>query len=219
MIYKKKDKYKEIKMEIDKLDYVIQHLKEMLLSRGDNIDEFEEHEVEVKREDFYNDNTLIDFHTSDTAIIFALTKQLRSNIIDTLKKNKNNMDSFVKEFNGKTNIIIIFNNDVLTTPSITQLSIIDKILQKKNGMLQYFHFNELLFNPTKHELVPPHRKLTQEEGKEIMEKYNIKSKTQIPWILHTDVIAKWIGLKQGDLVEIIRYNENSGKSYYYRCCV
>jgi len=52
-----------------------------------------------------------------------------------------------------------------------------------------------------------------------MEKYMIKSKLQMPLILHTDVIAKWIGLKQGDLVEITRYNQNSGKCYYYRCCV
>ena len=52
-----------------------------------------------------------------------------------------------------------------------------------------------------------------------MNKYLIKSKLQMPIILKTDVIAKWHGLKQGDIVEIIRYNENSGKSYYYRCCI
>jgi DNA-directed RNA polymerase subunit H (RpoH/RPB5) len=140
-------------------------------------------------------------------------------IIDSLKKNKQNMDNYVLEFNGKYNIILVFNNDLLTSPSITQLTLIDKILQKKNGMLQYFHLNDLLFNPLKHELVPPHRKLSIEEGKDIMTKYNIKSKLQMPLILSGDKIAKWIGLKQGDIVEIIRYNENSGKSYYYRCCV
>ena len=44
-------------MEIDKIDYVIENLKDMLKNdRGDNIDEFEEHEVEVEREDFFNDN-------------------------------------------------------------------------------------------------------------------------------------------------------------------
>ena len=206
-------------MDTDKIDNVIQNLKDMLLMRGDNIDEFEEHEVEVERDDFYNDNRVIDFHTSNTAIIFALSKTLRTNIIDALKKSKQNMDGFVKEFNGRYNIILVFNNDILTSPSITQLSIIDKILQKKNGMLQYFHMNELLFNPTKHELVPQHRKLGQDELKVIMDKYLIKNKLQMPLILHTDVIAKWIGLKQNDVVEITRYNENSGKYYYYRCCI
>ena len=206
-------------MDLDKVDVIIENLKDMLISRGDNIDEFEEHEVEVEREDFFNDNRPVDFHTNNTAIIFALTKNLRSIIIDALKKNKNNIDGFVKEFNGKYNIILILNNDLLTSPSITQLNNIDKIFQKKGGMLQYFHIQDLLFNPTKHQYVPPHRKLSVDEGKEVMDNYNLKSKLQMPIIFHTDRIAKWIGMKQGEIVEITRYNENSGKSYYYRCCI
>lgn len=206
-------------MEIDKIDYVIQNLKDLLIARGDNIDEFEEHEAELDREIFLNENYPVNFHTSNTAIIFALTKNLRTVIIDEFKKNSSNIDSYIKKYNGKYNIILVFNNDILTTPSITSLNIIDKILQKRDGMLQYFHINELLFNPTKHQMVPPHRKLSSDEAKIVMDKYMIKSKGQMPLILHTDVIAKWIGLKQGDIVEIIRYNENSGKYYYYRCCV
>ena len=146
-------------MEIDKIDYIIENLKEMLLARGDNIDEFDEHEAELDRDTFFNENYPVNFHTSDTAIIFALTKNLRSSIIDDLKKSISNIDGFVRKYNGKYNIILVFNNDMLATPSVSSLSSIDKILQKKNGMLQFFHMNELLFNPTKHELVPPHRKL------------------------------------------------------------
>jgi len=52
-----------------------------------------------------------------------------------------------------------------------------------------------------------------------MEKYLIKGKVQMPFILQNDVIAKWMGLRQGDIVKIDRYNENSGISYYYRVCV
>ena len=201
------------------IDIVIENLKDMLINRGDNIDEFEEHEAEIEREDFFNDNNAINFHTSHTAIIFALTKNLRSSILEDLKKNMTNIEGFVKKYNGKYNIILILNNDILTTPSITALSIIDKILQKKGGILQYFHMNELLFNPTKHILVPPHRKLNADEIKVIMEKYMIDGKLHLPLILHNDRIAQWIGLKRGDIIEITRYNENSGKSYYYRCCV
>jgi len=201
------------------IDNIIQNIKDMLTDRGDNIDEFDEHEAEIDREEFYNDVNILEFHTDNTTIIFALTKNLRVNIIEQLKKSKSNIDTFVNSYNGKYNIILIFNNDILTTPTITQLNLIDKILQKKKGMLQFFQINELLFNPTKHQLVPPHRKLKPEEAIEIMTKYLIKSKLQMPLILKTDVIAKWLGLKQGEIVEIIRYNENSGKSYYYRCCI
>jgi hypothetical protein len=205
-------------MEIDK---AIENLKSMLFElRGENIDEFDEHEADIDRQEFYNENNVIEFNTDYTTIVFALTKKMRQEVIEQLKKNKANIDSLVNEsYNGKYNIILIFGNEILTTPTITQLNSIDKVLQKKKGMLQFFQLNELQFNPTKHQLVPPHRKLSPDETTEIMTKYLIKSKLQMPIILKTDVIAKWHGLKQGDIVEIIRYNENSGKSYYYRCCI
>ena len=220
--------YKQIEINIKKMeiDRAIENLKDMLSElRNEDIDEFNEHEIDIDRQEFYNETRPIYFHTDKTAIIFALTKKLRQDIIEELKKNKIDIDVLVKDktqdnkYFGKYNIILIFGNDILTTPTITQLNLIDKVLQKKKGMLQYFQLNDLQFNPTKHQLVPPHRKLNQEEATAIMNRYLIKSKLQMPLILKTDVIAKWHGLKQGDIVEIIRYNENSGKSYYYRCCI
>ena len=52
-----------------------------------------------------------------------------------------------------------------------------------------------------------------------MTHYNIKSKTSLPIMLKTDPIAKWLGIKTGDIVKIDRYNPNSGLTYYYRACV
>lgn len=201
------------------IDTIVQSLKEMLIARGDNIDEFDEHESAIDRDEFYNDKNILEFHTDNTTIIFALSKKLRKTIIDELKDYEDNLDEFVEKYNGKYNIILILNNDTLSTPLITQLNKYDKILQKKKGLLQYFQINNLLFNPTKHSLVPLHKKLTNDEAIALMEKYMIKSKLQMPLIIHTDVIAKWLGLKQGDIVQITRYNENSGEMNYYRCCV
>ena len=210
-------------MEIDR---AIENLKAMLSElRNEDIDDINEQEANIDRQEFYNETSPIYFNTDKTTIIFALTKKLRQDIIEELKKNKTNIDTIIHDpktdnkYNGKYNIILIFGNDILTTPTVTQLNLIDKVLQKKKGMLQFFQLNELQFNPTKHQLVPPHRKLNQEDVVAIMNKYLIKSKLQMPIIPKTDVIAKWHGLKQGDIVEIIRYNENSGKSYYYRCCI
>ena len=132
---------------------------------------------------------------------------------------KNDIFNFVAKYNEKLNIIIIFNNDTISAPIVQQLHTYDKMLQKKGGTLQYFHVKNLLFNPTKHQLVPKHTKLNNEQMTQVMEKYLIKGKIQIPFILHNDVIAKWMGLKQGDVVQIERYNENSGLSYYYRVCI
>ena len=200
------------------IEIIINNLKEMLLDRMDNIDEFEEHEIDVDKDEFYNDKNVIEFHTSNTTIIFALTKKLRKNILEELKDSSDDITKFIEKYNNKSNIILVFSNDTNSTPIVQQLNKYDKILQKKGGSLQYFHVKNLLFNPTKHNLVPKHVKMTQEEISEMMEKYMIK-KPQMPFILHTDVIAKWLGLKHGDVVKIERLNENSGISYYYRVCI
>ena len=210
-------------MEIDR---AIENLKAMLSElRKEDIADIDEQEPNIDRQEFYNETTPIYFNTDVTTVIFALTKKLRQDIIEELKKNKTNIDTIITDsktdnkYNGKYNIILIFGNDILTTPTVTQLNLIDKVLQKKKGMLQFFQLNELQFNPTEHQLVPPHRKLNPQESTDIMTKYLIKSKLQMPIIPKTDVIAKWLGLKQGEIVEITRHNENSGKSYYYRCCI
>jgi len=202
------------------VDIIISNVKEMLIDRQDNIDEFEEHEVDISRDEFYNDKNIIEFHTSNHTIIFALTKKLRRSVLDELKEfAKTDIMGFTKKYNNKKDVILIFNNDTISAPILQQLTSYDKVLQKNGGHLQYFHLKNLLYNPTKHHLVPKHTKMSNDEVSQLMEKYLIKGKAQMPFILQTDVIAKWMGLKQGDVVKIDRYNENSGISYYYRVCV
>tara|TARA_B000000437_G_scaffold166626_1_gene123146 strand:+ start:519 stop:1145 length:627 start_codon:yes stop_codon:yes gene_type:complete len=206
-------------MDID-IDIIIKHLKEMLVDRGDNIDEFEEHESEIDRDEFFNDSKILEFHTSNSTIIFAMTKKLRKFILDELKSEQDDINNFVLKYNNKKNIILIFNNDIISAPILQQINKYDKIFQKNNGILQYFYAKQLHFNPTKHSYVPKHIKITsKDEITKIMEEYLINTKTKLPLILHTDPQAKWLGLKQGEIIKIERYNENSGLYYYYRCCI
>ena len=114
------------------------------------------------------------------------------------------------------NYIFIFN---MITPSDKQiLNLFDKSLQTAGGLLTVFREDELYFNPTSHELVDVHRKITQQEIETLMSTNNIKSKNNLPLILKSDPIAKWLGLKVGDIVEIDRYNTTSGLYKYYRVC-
>ena len=94
-----------------------------------------------------------------------------------------------------------------------------KMLQKNNGILQYFYVKQLCFNPTKHQYVPLHEKIDESEVEKILEQYSVTSKLKLPWIYHYEPQAKWLGLKQGDIVRITSYNSNSGTYYRYRCCI
>jgi hypothetical protein len=100
-----------------------------------------------------------------------------------------------------------------------QLQARDKALQASNGSLQIFYTKELMYNPMKHVLVPPQEKMSDDDAKEILTLYSIKHKTQMPIISRNDIIARWLGLRHGDIVQTTRYTETSGTYYYYRCCL
>jgi DNA-directed RNA polymerase subunit H (RpoH/RPB5) len=205
------------------IDIVNTNIEEMLVYRGDDVSIFKEHLLSMNKEDFETDRNVIDIQTSNTSVIYALTKKLRKMIIDELKEkikdSNNNINDFTSKYGSKNNVILIFNNESISTAVKSLLNKYDKFFQKNGGQLQYFTLQQLMFNPTKHEYVPKHTKLTEEEAKEFMKEYMTRTKMHMHVILQSDPIAKWIGLKHGDIVKINRYNENSGESFSYRSCI
>ena len=67
---------------------------------------------------------------------------------------------------------------------------------------------------TQHVLVPKHILLSEEEAKQVLEKFNI-SPLQLPVMLATDTMAKAIGAKAGMMIQIERTGP-TGRSEYYR---
>jgi len=83
-----------------------------------------------------------------------------------------------------------------------------------------FHLNELQYNVTKHVLVSPHDIIHDDTKKKaILKKYSIQKFEDLPYILSTDPVVRFIGAKPGDLVRITRYLENAGDQPFYRYCV
>ncbi len=70
----------------------------------------------------------------------------------------------------------------------------------------------------KHELVPEHMILGENERKELMEKLRI-TPMNLPKILAGDPVAKAIGAKEGDILKIVRKSLTAGTSIYYRVVV
>jgi DNA-directed RNA polymerases I, II, and III subunit RPABC1 len=94
----------------------------------------------------------------------------------------------------------------------------DNFLKSNNIFIQVFSIDNLLKNITKHELVPKMRIVSEDEKKQVKEKYNVESMTNMPIILKSDPVAKIYGVKSGDLCEIIRTSETSGRYISYRYC-
>ncbi|MFH1638060.1 MAG: DNA-directed RNA polymerase subunit H [Candidatus Woesearchaeota archaeon] len=68
---------------------------------------------------------------------------------------------------------------------------------------------------TKHVLVPKHTKLSEEEGKKVLEKFNI-TKRQLPRIKISDAAIANLEAQPGDIIKIERISPTVGKVDFYR---
>lgn len=89
---------------------------------------------------------------------------------------------------------------------------------ENNKNTQVFQLKELLFNITKHELVPKHEVIRNESSiLSILDAFQVKSRYQFPIILKTDPVAKYFNAKPGSLMKIYRPSPTSIEHIVYRC--
>jgi DNA-directed RNA polymerase I, II, and III subunit RPABC1 len=81
--------------------------------------------------------------------------------------------------------------------------------------VEIFIKKNMIFNITKHVSVPKHIILSEQEEKELLEKYNT-TKGKLPKISKTDPIAKYYGMKTNQICKIIRRSPEVGEYFYYR---
>jgi DNA-directed RNA polymerase I, II, and III subunit RPABC1 len=78
-----------------------------------------------------------------------------------------------------------------------------KILSNINARIELFSVVDLQYNPTKHDLVPRHTRVSREGVKEI---------DKFPTLRIHDPIARYYGYSSGDLIRIERKN----RTIYFR---
>ncbi|CAN3377241.1 hypothetical protein DIURU_003508 [Diutina rugosa] len=84
--------------------------------------------------------------------------------------------------------------------------------------IETFNEGDLVVNITHHELVPKHIKLSRDEKRQLLERYRLKE-SQLPRIQREDPVARYLGLKRGEVVKIIRRSETAGRYASYRICL
>lgn len=98
-----------------------------------------------------------------------------------------------------------------------------ELMAKHKVFVQLFNLRTLMFNVTKHEAVPAHVPLDVWADSDTIERikrtYNMRSLAkENPVIPLNDPVAKFIGLRRGQLCELTRSNTTSGTYVTYRYC-
>jgi DNA-directed RNA polymerase subunit H (RpoH/RPB5) len=157
-------------------------------------------------EDVYNNfnpGMFYHFVIDDVEIIFDFNKNLK-------------IPNYTSHFQDNKNIYIL----VLDRKNLNQIEstkLYNLVGKDKFEKIEVFDIKELQFNISRHVLVPKHEKI--DNGHSILSQYNLSNPTQLPIILHTDPMAKYLGLKPGDYVKITRVSQVSGIHIIYRYCI
>jgi DNA-directed RNA polymerase subunit H (RpoH/RPB5) len=84
--------------------------------------------------------------------------------------------------------------------------------------VQIISLPQLLIDIVNHRDVPHHEVISETEKKDLLEKYYIKQ-DNLPVILRDDAMARYLGLRPGEVVKILRPSPTSGTYTSYRICV
>ena len=179
---------------------VRQTILEMIVDRGYTIPEIEQ----ITLEEFiikYN-NRNIDININDKIYVYFHN--------DTKSFSKKDLLSIMNKHidNNNINIILLLRdkeNSAITKELSKEIYKNVEIFLKKN----------MIFNPTKHVMVPKHILLTKEEEVELLFKYNA-TKGKLPKMSKMDPIAKYYGMKNDQICKIIRKSPEVGETTYYR---
>ena len=146
-------------------------------------------------------------HNDIMYVKFILTSKVKT---ATIKEISLEINEKCKAFN---NINLLY---ILKSKPNTSLKKLEK--DKNIGHIQIMWCKHLQINPTKHILVPKHTKLTIEEINNLLEKYSIKNRTQLPLILRSDPIARYYNYNAGDIIKITGSLSSANPKYNnYRC--
>lgn len=178
---------------------------EMLEDRGVVFDNIDKNAMFETLEDDFNKVAFQVLLPNSMRLIYHIGSKFKYSEIKRLLEDA--------EESGDCDLCILIINDNITATNVKQLA-------AHNVAKEIHHLKTLQINISKHHLVPKHEVLRdQDEIKRIMELYNLKSKHQLPIILKSDAMSKYMGLKSGDIVKITRKSPTSGEYIVYRVCI
>ena len=189
--------------------YVVQITK----SRNNVLDQLEKRGYDV---DNYKGASIAQVHV-----------MFQNSQLDMLVENPNTgRKAYVKYHLGKSrssaDIVLTKQDDLIIIAKDPANDSMEKHLRELWAKMKYLitvvGLKQLQFNVLEHSLVPPHRVLTSEEAAEIKKKYNIVDDSQLPDISRFSPVSLALGIRPGEICEILRPSKTAITAPFYRIC-
>jgi DNA-directed RNA polymerase subunit H (RpoH/RPB5) len=145
-------------------------------------------------------------------VSYYLGKPLRPQNVTDMIDDLYNMEEILTP---EDTLMIIIKDDM----NETILNLLKHIYEKDKRFIIVQSIKHLQFNILNNILVPPHRVLSDEEILVVKERYNIIDDTQFPDISRFDPVSQIIGIRPGQVCEIIRPSKTAIEGLYYRICI
>jgi|APSaa5957512493_1039668.scaffolds.fasta_scaffold76076_2 DNA-directed RNA polymerases I, II, and III subunit RPABC1 len=209
-------------MSLSKKLYVSRKIiLEMLTHRNIEVEEysnFSQEELDI----MYKANPKITFEMNPIDMVFPKSNFTIKYVLQPKLRSKDVMkliEDMIEEnsIKEKSTIILIVRDTMKTEETIENF--FESILKKNNIYVQMFDINKLLYNVTEHTLVPKHEIISTEEKEDLMSKYNLETEDQLPLIKKNDPVAKYHGMRVGNVCKITTHSETHGVYTKYRLCV
>lgn len=202
--------------QISKLSTSRKVLLAQLESQGYNIENY--NEFSINELHIMHNNKQIDMLVSNETgnkiyVKYYLGRSLRPQNIHDFIDDLFNLESIL----NKNDTLIIITKDKSSRDTL--IAEVKQLWAEESIYINIIDIMSLQFNVLEHEMVPKHTKLTEEKIVEFKKRYNVLDNSNIPEISRFDPVAIAIGLRPGDICEIVRPSITSITGNYYRYCI
>lgn len=197
-----------------------QTLVQLMEKQGYDVSEYEQNSMTETNAKYSNNQLDMLFDNSKdedvkirkTYVNFHIDKALRPVYIHDIIEDFFN----VEELLTKDDTLVLVTKD---DPHDTIINALRHIWEKDGYFVIILNIKRLQYNILEHSIVPPHRIIKDNEIIDVKKRFNINKETEFPDISRFDPVALAIGMRPGDICEIIRPSKTSITGVYYRICV
>jgi len=186
--------------------------------RGFNVEEYEKftiNEIQILKENKQLDMLMEKVEDGETKKIYYkyhLGTKLRGPHVQDYIEDLYQLEEILS---FEDNLVIVTKDN----PNPALKNLLRMEFTQNKYYVNVYNYHNYLYNILNNDLVPEHIIISDEKKKQTAKEYNIVTESQWPEISRFDPAALAIGLRPGQVTEIMRKSPTALETIYYRLCV